>query len=287
MHLRPNFPTDCKRSQFQFNLFLIPGRSSLVAKLDSIRGLALHFEPAIYLQGPTRMRSVSHHQSSGQPYAPILDLRITHHGAILSADTLAGEIASGTVQALAAKPVRRVEIVLGKWLGFAGLLGLYLLLMARSVVAISYGLTGFSLPNLIIGIGLIYFDALLVMTVTLACSSRLSTLATGGVVFGLHGIAFIGGWVEQFGAFLQNQRAGNVGIISSLIIPSEALWRRAAFEMTHPGPGARVCQRRSLHHDLGPQPSHGRLRRVIHGGGRGVDSAPVQPQGPVRDKVVA
>jgi Cu-processing system permease protein len=155
-------------------------------------------------------------------------------GAILSADTLAGEIASGTVQALAAKPVRRVEIVLGKWLGFAGLLGLYLLLMAGGVVAVSYTLTGFYLPNLIIGIGLIYFDALLVMTVTLACSSRLSTLATGGVVFGLYGIGFIGGWVEQFGAFLQNQTAVNVGIISSLIIPSEALWRRAAFEMTPP-----------------------------------------------------
>ena len=155
-------------------------------------------------------------------------------GAILSADTLAGEIASGTIQSLAAKPVRRVEIVLGKWLGFAGLLGLYLLLMAGGVVAIGYGLTGFYLPNMVIGIGLIYFDALLVMTVTLACSSRLSTLATGGVVFGLYGIGFIGGWVEQFGAFLQNQTAVNVGIISSLLIPSEALWRRAAFEMTPP-----------------------------------------------------
>ncbi len=155
-------------------------------------------------------------------------------GAILSADTLAGEIASGTVQALAAKPVRRVEIVLGKWLGFAGLLGLYLLLMAGGVVTIGYGLAGFYLPNLAIGIGLIYFDALLVMTVTLTCSSRISTLATGGVVFGLYGIGFIGGWVEQFGAFLQNQTAVNVGIISSLLIPSEALWRRAAFEMTPP-----------------------------------------------------
>ena len=155
-------------------------------------------------------------------------------GAILSADTLAGEIASGTVQALATKPVRRVEIVLGKWLGFAGLLGLYLLLMAGGVVAISYGLTGYYLPNMVSGVGLIYFGALLVMTVTLACSSRLSTLATGGVVFGLYGIGFIGGWVEQFGAFLQNQTAVNVGIISSLLIPSEALWRRAAFEMTPP-----------------------------------------------------
>ena len=155
-------------------------------------------------------------------------------GAILSADTLAGEIASGTVQALATKPVRRVEIVLGKWLGFAGLLGLYLLLMAGGVVAISYGLTGYYLPNMVSGVGLIYFGALLVMTVTLACSSRLSTLATGGVVFGLYGIGFIGGWVEQFGAFLQNQTAVNVGIISSLLIPSEAIWRRAAFEMTPP-----------------------------------------------------
>jgi Cu-processing system permease protein len=155
-------------------------------------------------------------------------------GAILSADTLAGEIASGTVQALAAKPVRRVEIVLGKWLGFAGLLGLYLLLMAGGVAAISYGLTGFSLPNLVGGVALIYFGALLVMTITLACSSRISTLATGGVVFGLYGIGFIGGWVEQFGAFLQNQTAVNVGIISSLLIPSDALWRRAAFEMTPP-----------------------------------------------------
>ncbi len=155
-------------------------------------------------------------------------------GAILSADTLAGEIASGTVQALAAKPVRRVEIVLGKWLGFAGLLGLYLLLMAGGVVAISYGLTGYALPNLTSGIGLIYFSALLVMTLTLACSSRISTLATGGVVFGLYGIGFIGGWVEQFGAFFQNQTAVNVGIISSLLIPSDALWRRATFEMTPP-----------------------------------------------------
>ena len=155
-------------------------------------------------------------------------------GAILSADTLAGEIASGTIQALVAKPVRRAEIVLGKWLGFAGLLGLYLLLMAGGVVAVSYGLTGYYLPNLVSGIGLIYFGALLVMTLTLACSSRLSTLATGGVVFGLYGIGFIGGWVEQFGAFLQNQTAVNVGIISSLLIPSEAIWRRAAFEMTPP-----------------------------------------------------
>ena len=155
-------------------------------------------------------------------------------GALVSADTLAGEISSGTIQALVTKPVRRAEIVFGKWLGFAGLLGLYLVLMVGGVMAVAYVLDGYVVPNVISGIALIYLEALLVMSVTLMCSSMFSTLATGGVIFGLYGIAFIGGWVEQFGALLQNQAAVNIGIVSSLIIPSEALWRRAAYEMTPP-----------------------------------------------------
>jgi ABC-type transport system involved in multi-copper enzyme maturation permease subunit len=153
-------------------------------------------------------------------------------GALLSADTLAGEINSGTIQALITKPVRRMEIVLGKWLGFAGLLFLYLVLMIGGVLMVAFVLDGYVVPNVWSGIALIYLETLLIMTITLMCSSMLSTLATGGVIFGLYGIAFIGGWVEQFGAILQNQAAINIGIVSSLIIPSEALWRRAAYDMT-------------------------------------------------------
>ena len=119
-------------------------------------------------------------------------------------------------------------------LGFAGLLALYLVLMVGGVMAVAYVLDGYVVPNVVSGVALIYLEALLVMTVTLMCSSMFSTLATGGVIFGLYGIAFIGGWVEQFGALLQNQAAVNIGVVSSLIIPSEALWRRAAYEMTPP-----------------------------------------------------
>ena len=59
-------------------------------------------------------------------------------------------------------------------------------------------------------------------------------LATGGVVFGLYGLAFLGGWIEQIGSLLSNQTAIKVGIVTSLIIPTEALWRRAAYEMQSP-----------------------------------------------------
>jgi hypothetical protein len=51
------------------------------------------------------------------------------------------------------------------------------------------------------------------------------------LVFAAYGVAFVGGWIEQIGAFLGNQTTVVIGILSSLLMPSEALWKRAAFEM--------------------------------------------------------
>jgi len=154
--------------------------------------------------------------------------------ALLGADTLAGEINSGTVQTIVTKPIRRADVVLGKWLGFAGLLGLYILLMAGGIVLSMFIQAGYMPDNVLSGIGLIYMESLLIMTITLMCSAAFPALATGGIVFGLYGLSFIGGWIEQIGAALHNSTAVQIGIITSLIIPSESLWRRAAFEMQTP-----------------------------------------------------
>lgn len=154
--------------------------------------------------------------------------------ALLGADTLAGEINSGTIQTIVSKPIRRADVILGKWLGFAGLLGLYLLFMAGGVVLSMFIQSGYVADNLLHGLGLIYLETLLIMTITLMCSASFPALATGGIVFGMYGLAFIGGWIEQIGAIFQNPTAVKVGIITSLIIPSESLWRRAAFEMQTP-----------------------------------------------------
>jgi hypothetical protein len=79
---------------------------------------------------------------------------------------------------------------------------------------------------------------MVLLGVSLLGGAVLSTLANGVLVFGLYGIAFIGGWIEQIGSFLPDaaasQTAVNIGIITSLIIPSEALWKRAAHEMQSP-----------------------------------------------------
>ena len=158
--------------------------------------------------------------------------------ALLGADTLASEINSGTIQTIVTKPIRRSDVVFGKWLGFAGLLGLYQILMSVGAVVSVWLQSGYTPPHMVAGLVLIYTESLLVMTIALLFSSRMSALATGGVIFGLYGMSFIGGWVEQIGAALHNQTAVNVGIVTSLIIPSESLWRRAAYEMQSPLSGA-------------------------------------------------
>ena len=153
---------------------------------------------------------------------------------LTSVDTLSGEIASGTIHTLVSKPVRRWEIVVGKWLGFVGMLTLYLLLMAGGTIGLVYVISGYLAPNVLRGLGLLWMNAVLLLGVSLAGGAMLSTLANGVLVFGMFGIAFVGGWIEQIGSFIQNQTAVNIGIISSLLIPSEALWKRAAFEMQSP-----------------------------------------------------
>ena len=154
--------------------------------------------------------------------------------ALLGADTLAGEINSGTIQVIVTKPIRRSDVVFGKWLGFAGLLGLYLLLLMGGTTLSILVQSGYVAPHLAAGLVLIYLESLLIMSVAMLFSSRFSALATGGGVFGLYGLAFIGGWIEQIGAVLNSPTAVQVGILTSLLVPSESLWRRAAFEMQSP-----------------------------------------------------
>ncbi len=151
--------------------------------------------------------------------------------ALMPVDTISGEIRSGAIQTLVTKPLRRAEILLGKWLGFWIILAGYFLLMAGGVIVIALVLGGYTPPNMLLGLALMMLKGTLLLTLAIAGGTRLSTLANGVMVFGLYGLAFIGGWVEQIGALLGNDGATNIGIVASLLIPSEALWSLAAYNM--------------------------------------------------------
>ncbi len=61
---------------------------------------------------------------------------------LTSIDTLAGEISSGTIHAIATKPVARWEILIGKFAGFMAMISAYVVLMFCGTVAVSYWAVG-------------------------------------------------------------------------------------------------------------------------------------------------
>jgi ABC-type transport system involved in multi-copper enzyme maturation permease subunit len=154
--------------------------------------------------------------------------------AFMPVDTLSGEIASGVMQTVAAKPVRRSTIVLGKWLAYWLVVAAYLALLSLGTVAVVRALTGFVPPHVELGLPLMLLEATVVLTLSIAGGTRLSTIANGVAVFGFYGIAFLGSWFEQIGTLMNNGSAATLGTITSLLMPSEALWQRAAWFMQPP-----------------------------------------------------
>jgi Cu-processing system permease protein len=166
-------------------------------------------------------------------------LYVTHFLTIMlaifaSVDTVSGEISSHTIQAIVTKPVRRWQVLLGKWLGYAAMISLYLGLLAGGILVAVDLLVGYRPPNALAGVGLLILEALVLLSLSLLGGTRLSTLTNGVLLFMLYGLAFIGAWVEQIGSFMQSRAAVNIGIVTSLVLPVEALWRRAAYMMQPP-----------------------------------------------------
>jgi len=153
---------------------------------------------------------------------------------LLPLDTLSGEIASGVAQTVAAKPVRRSAIVLGKWLAYAVVVAGYLALMVGGVLLVSRTVAHFTVPGVARALPILLVEALVMVSVSIAGGARFTTVTNGIVAFGLYGLAFLGSWVEQIGAMAQNDAARNVGTVASLIMPSEALWQLAAWHMQPP-----------------------------------------------------
>lgn len=147
---------------------------------------------------------------------------------LISVSSISNEVESRLIDTLVTKPIRRSEIVLGKWLGFALMCIIYTTIMAAGVLIISRAITGFGMQNALTGIALLSLNSLVMLSLSIAGGTRFSTLANGVMAFMLYGIAFIGGWVETIGATFRNEVAVNVGIIASLINPIEALWRKAS-----------------------------------------------------------
>jgi len=215
--------------------------TALIAGLGflAVFGIGLHYQMADFSTGSMppflRYQILSGMLMIGLYTVDLLAVVMT---ILTSVDTISGEIDSGTIHAIATKPIARWQVLVGKWMGFVGMLAIYVALMFGGTIAEAHWIGGVVPQNPIPGGLLVFLECILALTVTFMFGTWFSTLTNGVIVLGLHGLAFLGGWLEQMSGFAEGSRLVAVGIVSSLVMPSEAVWRRAAFEMESPLAGS-------------------------------------------------
>src|SRR5919198_572689 len=150
----------------------------------------------------------------------------------LAVSAVSGEIDSGTLHAVLARPLKRSEFILGRWLGYFTMLAIYTIAMTGAVLLIAKAIAGYEVPDPLHALGLMLLEGLLLLTLSLFGSTLMPTLANGVVVFTLLGLAWLGGIIEFVGRLLLNapDPSGglamiNIGTAVSLVLPSDALWR--------------------------------------------------------------
>lgn len=146
-----------------------------------------------------------------------------------SVGAISGEVEAGTLHVIATKPLARWQIIAGKYLGFLLMIAIYIAFMVGGVLAIARLVADYSPPNVVEGLALMILVATILLSLTMLGSTIFSTMANGVVVFMLYGMAMTGGLVEQIGTALNNQTMVNIGVISSVLIPSDAMWRLASY----------------------------------------------------------
>lgn len=151
--------------------------------------------------------------------------------ALVGAPALAESVANGEILAVLARPVRRAEVVLGRWLGTVLALACYVAASGTLELLVVRATTGYVPPQPLVALGYLAGVAAVVTTAAVALAARLPALAAGIVAALLFGLAWIGGILESIGLALGNARLADAGTIVALVFPSDALWRGALYAL--------------------------------------------------------
>ena len=151
--------------------------------------------------------------------------------AVVAGPLISGEVESGLLLSMLARPLRRSEVVIGKWLGLGVLVTIYAAGAAFLELAAVDWATGYLPPHPIQLTIYVAAEGLILLSLGLVLSTRLSGITAGVIALVAWLMGWIAGVVGDIGTGLQNQALENVGIISHILLPSDGLWRGAIYAM--------------------------------------------------------
>jgi ABC-type transport system involved in multi-copper enzyme maturation permease subunit len=154
--------------------------------------------------------------------------------AFLAGPTVSGEIESGIALSVLARPVRRWQVLLGKWLGLVAFGSGFVVVAGLAQCLVVQLTVGYWPPQPVVAMLFLAGQTIVLLTLALMLSSALSPMASGVIAVGLFGATWIAGVVGGIGQALGNDGVARVGVISRIILPTDGLWRGAMHALQDP-----------------------------------------------------
>ncbi len=142
-----------------------------------------------------------------------------------------GEAESGLLQPIAARPIRRWQIVMGRYLGYGSLFTVYVILIGGGVLALTRIFGGYADPRPFAAIAYLIAQGLVLLGLVSLLTTLLAPVPTGIAVFMAFGLSFIGGVVRQVGLLLHNRTAEAIGAAVTYILPSDSFFRMSLSQL--------------------------------------------------------
>jgi Cu-processing system permease protein len=154
----------------------------------------------------------------------------------LGVASVSPEVDSGALHAVLARPLSRLDYLLGRFLALAGMLTAYVLVMSAALLLTAGIVAGYQPDDATRAVGLMLLEVLVLLGVSLLGSTVLPTLANGVVMLALFGLAWLGGIVGFIGTVPPgNELMANLGTAVSLLLPADAVWRGASYHLLPSG----------------------------------------------------
>lgn len=149
----------------------------------------------------------------------------------VAAPSISNDLESGIALAVLSRPISRTDYILGKWLGHAVLVAIYAGGAGAIELLVVNAVVGYLPPEPVAFLAFLIGEGLVILTLALLLSTRLSGMVGGVIALVLFGIAWIGGIVGGIGTAFDNATIGHVGTATRLLLPTDALWRGAIFTL--------------------------------------------------------
>ena len=145
--------------------------------------------------------------------------------AFLGSPAIAGDLESGVALAILARPIRRADFLVGRWLGLSAVIAGYAASSGLLAIAVVGLVSGYSPPNPIVAVIYLAAQAIVLLTLTVLLSTRLASVAGGAIAVVAYGLAWIGGVMGGVARALDAPALVSAADFSRYVLPSDGLWR--------------------------------------------------------------